>query len=273
MSTEIDRPTPEFRMSLFLLHEQFSQSSYGKTLAGAVRYERYKPSDVSHKQWEALLGPDVNNLRHLVFTHELAIDFIKAQAYSASPFTQPESEKLELAAITHDWGESLVGDVTFEAKTVEDEMKEEVAMKQIAELIVKPHQSPTAPQITEAFSMIVLGGDTRLARAFNAIERLGYLTTGLRAWHKSSEVDTDVRDHLHWLANNVLLNQVPTLTRYVDEYPAIGMYLAEQTGLITEVFNHMPAASFNKYGSTDESSQVIKWNEAKAIWHQKISHE
>lgn len=266
MSAEVKKPAQEYRKNLFSLHEQFSQSEYGQTLAAQVRYERFKPGPVTNEQWEELLGPDVNNLRHLVFTHELTVDFIETQAAGPAPFTQLESEQLELAAMTHDWGESIVGDITFEAKTEEDEADEVIAMTQIARQLTLPHQSPTIEQIIETFSTVVLGGDTSLSRAFNGIERLGYLTTGLRAWQKSKEAEADTRSGLQWLANNVMLNQIPTLLEYAGSYPAIGMYVAGQAGTITEVFEQMPMAIFDRYGTEDLPSRKAKWGQAKAVW-------
>ena len=56
------------------IHERFSATSYGQTLAKNIRWRFFKPPEVTHAEWERLLGPDLN-YRHLTVADSYRASF------------------------------------------------------------------------------------------------------------------------------------------------------------------------------------------------------
>ncbi len=63
--------TETLRSDFLDIHLSFAETIHGQKLAENVRYERYKPDDVTNQRWVELLGADVNNLTHLTLTYGL----------------------------------------------------------------------------------------------------------------------------------------------------------------------------------------------------------
>ncbi|MBD3363321.1 hypothetical protein GF362_06410 [Candidatus Dojkabacteria bacterium] len=262
------------------IHEAFASTKYGEILAGNIRYERFKPLHISPQEWYTLLGDDVNNLTHLTYTFNLAHDFLttnndalqqNTNGYlEKSIFNQDEEQKLLLSALIHDWGEAVVGDIPFDIKTEEDEELEFHAFDQIIhEINEQTSINLDSNFIKETLLEVVFGMDSKLSKAFNAIERLGYLTTGIKAWFKSTEIQEDdpiLSQNLEQLANNVLLNQIPTLIEYASIYPAVHKYLTSHEESISQAFLSSSASSFKTFEGEALLEKINTFNKARRDW-------
>lgn len=254
------------------INQDFSATQHGHQLAGGVRYDRYKPSNMKNIEWERLLGVDVNNLKHLQLTYGLTRQFIK---YSEeAKLTLQEQEDLLLAAIVHDWAEAIVGDKSYDLKTASQEDTEFQELKKMLGDIYGQNDSGLLARINHVTDTIIKDRNTKLGKIFNTVERVGYLRTGLFAWQKSKENGGDLKTGLEWLTNNVFLNQISTLIEYSKIYPAVTMYLKEKKDFINDAFNNLPDDVFKKYTPEEVDKQKSKFELGKKDWqeyYQKLS--
>lgn len=148
------------------IHNRFKNSEYGKILENNIRFGDFKPEFVSNELWEYLLGDDVNNLRHMPHTLETTKKFARLHKLGGA--------LLEKTAVTHDWGEAVVGDVALPDKELwgVDNREEEAYMKIAWEVI---------PEEDLSYVPEILWGEHPLKEPFNVIEYIGYCQTGLRA--------------------------------------------------------------------------------------------
>ncbi len=166
------------------IYRDFSETEYGETLAGNIRYGRYKPESVTNEEWELLLGPDVNNLKHLHLTYELTRQFVRDLKET---LTDQEKEDLLLTAIVHDWAEAIVGDHTYDLKTADIETQELVEIKKMTAGMYGEDNESLVQRIHIVTDTILKDTDSKLGKMFNAVERVGYLRTALRAWRAQTE--------------------------------------------------------------------------------------
>lgn len=269
------------RVSFMDVHRVFSATPEGQTLSTKVRYDRYRPSHISERQWVKLLGVDVDNLRHMPLTLGLARTFLH---YCDNATTKPEQatfsleekEQILLAATIHDWGESIIPDITVDKKTLEDEEREAVVIQDlVSQLELKHNPQALREKMDKAHRQVFAPNvkQTKLGMAFNAIERLGYLRTGLIAWDRSeySEIvgdDAVLTESLQWLTNNVLLNQIPNLLSYSNVYPPVAVFLARNSSRISHAFETMPDDVFSRYEAEDQEKYRAKYELAQAHWQE-----
>lgn len=209
------------------IHESFTNSPYGQALEQNIRFGDFKPDYISNNLWENLLGDDVNNLRHMPHTFEIASEFIQRQRKIGG-------ELLKLTAITHDWGEAVVGDVALPDKEAQGHDQAEIdAYKHIAWKLL----GQEGRKLDEAAE--VIWGQHELSEPFNCIEYIGYCQTGLRAGKMACLLANGVirppelsRRHLDGLVGGLLsLNKMveiknyPKLAKYAEKYPFIGEML------------------------------------------------
>lgn len=155
----------------------FAESKHGKELETKTRFSDFKPEWVSTELWCKLLGDDVNNLRHMQHTKRIAEMFCDAEGVD-----DRTRETLLLTAETHDWGEAIIGDISLVRKTKDDESREEVAYRQIAEeLLGYGHGNYVADRVWS-----VLRKEEQAGEMFHAIEYIGYCTSGLRSAYAAS---------------------------------------------------------------------------------------
>lgn len=255
---------------LIEIHEKFEQTDFGKTLAGRVRYERYKPLDVSNERWVELLGADVNNLTHLTLTYGLAQDFIRsAQVLQPDFLTSEDEQLLQVAALIHDWAESIVGDISFGDKTANDELEEQTAF----EANLASFYDGDITLINRARTEIVFDhtGKNKLGQVFNAIERVGYLRTALRAGGHVVRGDAmDCDDGLRWLVADVLSQQPKPLAAYAETFQPVKQYLANQHDQISLMFEIVTENSdiFDNYPPEQREAKRRQFSESYEAWQQ-----
>jgi len=250
------------------LHRMFAKTSYGQILAPRVRFGRYCPETVSEEEWRCALGADVNNLEHMRLTYGLTRQFIRYQnTYGEEVLSREDQKDLLLAATSHDWGESIVGDVMFDLKTDAVETQEATAIRRIINEMFGNGGEDLPARIEQVISDVVENHDTRLGKMFRVIEQLGYLRTGLNAFDLSQQIDDpDMQTGLQWASSNVLSNQIPSLIDVADQYPAVYFFINENAELITEAFMTIPPSVFSNYEAGEDQKNLCKWADAQNIW-------
>ena len=221
------------------IHERFSATSYGQTLAKNIRYRFFKPPEVSHAEWERLLGPDVNNLEHHWWSERVMRAFLRSHPH----FSREEQEILLLTAVTHDWAEAIIGDIPYGQKTNDEEDDELRLIPQIAEeCFGEPLRQPVRQTIEQVLqwkpNLRKTGEGPKLAHAFEVVEQLGFLGTAGRAWDHTrgqGELSELLRGNLQWIGIEIHSAHVPILLRYAETYPAVRRYLLGTRHRITDV--------------------------------------
>ena len=264
------------------LYNDFAASSYGQKLVGKVRFYRFKPASVEVDTWRSLLGVDVDNLRHEKLSIGIARQFVR-HCHAPDPrywqgsvcqdatFSQSEQAILFVTAAKHDEPEAILSDISFDQKTDEDHQAEMIVMRQM--LAESLGDENVARQILEIVND--KDGETKLGRAFNAIERIGYLRTGLTAWRHACLADNAILQRgLEGLTNNVLINQTETLLRYADIYPAVRTFLTVNADRATDAFQSLDIdrTSFELYDvekSKPKRAEMEKsFTSAYTLWTQ-----
>jgi len=248
------------------IHTHFSATPHGVALANAVRYERYKPEDTDNREWTKRLGPDVNNLGHMWETLSLAARFIEAtDALAPHTYTSEQKDLLLTAAVTHDWAEAVVGDITYSQKTTADAQKEDAAFANMLD----DYNGPARTTIARACAEIIFNDDFKqpLPAAFNAVERIGYMQTALRAMHSTvhdQSTTPELRVGMHWLAADVVKNQISPLMAYAAWQPATKQYLHTNTWRIDQTVAHADTYGFHPDDDATVSAQA--YANARACW-------
>lgn len=267
-------------ISFSAIHDRYAQSHFGKHLDGQLRWVRYKPASISGESWiHAPLGVDMNNLKHMPLIAGLTKSYLKHQEPEKA-LNRTDSQILMLAAQTHDWAEAITDDISFDQKTVVEDEDEATMMLFMLKRMLGGKLS--RENLMQVYST-VKDRNSRLGRVFNAIERVGYMRSGLNAWTASTkprgevmrglspELEAELREALQWLASNVAGNQVGKLLEYAENYRPVGVYLESVRGRISDLFAGMPVAVFDKYPSDGEKGdeqleQVQKFLIAHKAW-------
>jgi hypothetical protein len=263
------------------IHEVFAKTEGGIKLDKNIRFGDYKPSWMKNEEWEEWLGADVNNLQHMPLTNVLTRSFLRY--FPEDAFTLEEQEDLRLAAIVHDWGESIKGheDTRQDRTPVERQRIEFEKLQQMAGNVVeglkiyRQDKEVLTHRIENVVENVVKNRESKVGKAFNAIERIGYLRTAVRAWEfsrnpnlnqETSLHDEELRIAFESVTNNVLLNQIPKLLEYATIYPPIQMFLESHAETITNAFEEMHGDIFLEYTGEEQPQQKIKFANAKNLW-------
>ena len=266
----------KFSTEAIALDTAFRETPQGQTLSAQVRYERYMPADISKEDWVRLLGADVSNMAHMRLTFGLTKAFLK---YAEAPheswqgpiseavrFNPEEKRLLMLTAITHDWAESITGDHSYDLKQAHHEEEEHKVLSGLVQ------RSDLSRQDAEAVLSILGDKTSKLGRAFNAIERVGYVRTALQACHVAerghAESIAGARENLSWLVSNVLGNQIEALVGYASTLPPVRNYLSLNRGRISGAFAMVNESAFELYGESEAQTQREKFERAYAAWEQ-----
>lgn len=210
------------------LHETFAESHYGQLLESRVRFDEFKPEWVHTETWCDLLGDDVNNLRHMTYTHDLAKRFTELQ--------EMDGEALHVTAITHDWGEAIIGDIPLPAKTSADDAAERFAYRRIAKELL----GDKAKELAKVVMPVLFYHSVPEADMFRSIEYVGYCATGLKAGRVALGLAHDLIDveiprrqrneltgDLYALHRAIEIYNFPTMKDYRKKYPAIKTMIDE----------------------------------------------
>lgn len=206
------------------VHLKFADSPEGELLEQNIRFGDFKPDYVPNDTWEELLGDDVNNLRHMPYTYEIARQFTVHERLG--------SEALKLAAISHDWGEAAVGDVALPEKLAQGQDQLEVeAWWQTANKI----RSQFNYSVDFETAAQIVWGEHELSEAFKVVEYIGYCRTGIKAGKVAPliaggiiELPELTRGQSDGLVGGLLalnkmveLKNYPVLAKYAKKYPSI----------------------------------------------------
>ena len=250
------------------IHRDFSQTKYGNILSQNIRWARYKPENMTNEKWVKLLGADANNLEHLKLTYGTTRAFIKYSS-KETPLTTEEQEDLLLAATVHDWGEAIIGDINYDLKTPQDEIRELEELEKMVKEMYGEKNSQLSSRVDTVINNIINGHNTKLGKMFNAIERIGYLRTALHVWKKTTgEISTELKRNLDWISCNVLLGSLTQLMEYSKTYPPVALYLKENKEIITDIFNNLPEESFLKYDPKEVEQKKQKFNTVRQAWQE-----
>ena len=247
------------------IHHSFAVTDLGEKLGAQVRYERYKPDEVTNERWVELLGADVNNLDHLPLTYGLTRVFVsKLREKHPGLLNEHEEQVLQTAALVHDWAEVIVGDISYSEKTEEDEAKEH---QHLFELASRFSEGPLGELIDEAVCDVVFAPESKLGHIFNTVERTGYLRTGIRAsQHVISKTDLDCEAGFRWIVADVLGNQqVPLLDRS-STYKPLEDYLKKQTPAISRAFEIISVEVFENYPVQERNTRLENFNQSYDAW-------
>jgi hypothetical protein len=201
-------------------------------------------------------------------TDFITIGFVNLQnQVYPSYFTQEEIGLLRITANGHDLPEAITIDKTFELKTDHDEGLELINMSFIINDIQLEIDEPTTKQIID----VLKDKNSKLGKAFNVIERIGYFRTGIKAWKKTKNQKEQITNGLHWLTNNVFLNQIPALINYSQDFALAEYALHFHEKEITQIFNGIPKTSFDNYDLSEKENKLNQFREASKIWTEWIS--
>jgi len=263
------------------LHDTYAQSPAGEYLSQRARYDAYRPVNTSVEEWQDLLGADVNNLDHMLVTVQVASTFLRLSRMqetpnTLAPFSIEDENDLLLAAAIHDWGEGVEGceDITWRKKSKDDDLREKVAIKEIIKEVStsfsggdRDEELEVRSQLERVVDEIVFNNESRLGRAFDAIERVGYLRTAVRSWREQANVENpDMKDALQWISADVLaLHTIPLLSHSQDHFPVLTM-LAQNEPYITDAFASMPDSIFEMYDEDEREKMREKFNTSRSAW-------
>lgn len=227
---------------------------------------------MSHAEWEQLLGPDVNNLEHHWVSYRVMREFLRSHA----DFSREEQEVLLLTAVSHDWAEAIIGDVPYGQKTNGEEEDELRLIPQIAdECFGEDMREPIRRTIKEVLqwksTLRKTGEGPKLSHAFEAVEQLGFLGTGGRAWDEAMKregLSPLLRSNLQWLGIEVHAGHVPILMHYAETYPAVRRYMLGTRHRITDVLRGCIPSFPPPEGALRESTESLlqRVPETRAMW-------
>lgn len=257
------------------IHKSFSQTDGGKYLSKNIRWGPRKPKQMSNEDWIDIIGYDANNLEHCRLVYGLTRQFIRYQNESNSliKFDSKEQTILLLTALTHDWPEGLTGngDRPYEEKTKQDEQDE---LSVIEEPIINIlGRCPSTIKLTAEVKNCLGDISSKLGRAFNIIEALGYVRTALTSWKEFKKTsDIDLKNHLIIITNNVFLNSTPRLFEYSKDYLFVKKFLVDQKELISDAFN-MDDSYLQFYPNDKQSYYRQSFNSSKTIWQEWLKQQ
>jgi hypothetical protein len=226
---------------------KFTKTHYGNTLRANIRFSEFKPDTMSNDVWKKTLGRDVSNLFHLIVSLENTQYFLslsanparkwKSSISSEATFTTEEQTSLLFTSVIHDWAEAIIGDIPLTSKQESDEEKEMRILRQMLhEILGSDNDRKTIDKLANEVETILTDKSTKLGKAFNAIERIGYLKTAMKAWYVSRTADEILQKKLKHLATRVVAVHSPKLLGYAQTYPAVHAYLTYRQKPISEIF-------------------------------------
>lgn len=165
------------------IYERFAQTQYGKKLETLPRYGRHVPTGWTVDRWEALIGPNGNNLHHMAQSIIDARRFVMLEnAATKNAFSPLEGALLEVTGAMHDQGEYFVGDIQYQRKPQETFNDEQQHIRDY-ELQFAPGLSGIGLTLYRVAYEEIAFGDLKkkLPAAQKAIELMGFIDDTLLA--------------------------------------------------------------------------------------------
>lgn len=226
---------------------KFSKTDYGKTLGANIRFSEFKPESMSNEMWVKVLGKDVNNLFHMSVSLDITKYFLntcvtpskkwRVKTPQDAVFSNEEQKDLLFTSVIHDWAEAIIGDIPLTSKKESDEDKEMVILHELLHKILgNGRDKQNIDKLANNVKSILTDRSTKLGKAFNAIERIGYLKTAMKAWYLARDSEEELRKKLMHLSTRVVTVHSPKLIEYADIYPAVHSYLLYKQKPISDVF-------------------------------------
>lgn len=215
------------------IHNRFAQTQYGMILKQNPRWSSYKPDGLPLSEWQHALGIDVNNFDHLMLSLRLTQSFLVSceNPYSKwagstsadAQFSSDEAELLCLGSLIHDWGEAIVGDIPEPLKGQQDSDEELVVLQNIVnKFCITDDIDHLQGVMRTAIEEVLMNEGSKLWKAFNAIEKAGYVRTACNAWRKHKSGRYKYCDaSLYALATQSIPRHVQQITHYATIYPPI----------------------------------------------------
>lgn len=239
------------------IHNNFASTPEGQNLSQQVRYDSYRPAHVSKEEWVELLGADASNLEHMPLTGVITEFFLRM--CDPDQFDEEDRTILLTAATTHDWGEGVNGheDITYRRKTQADTDGEHQALIGLVDREYLEKDPDLTEEIKRIHTEVVQDPESRLGRAFNAIERMGYLRTAVRSWELSHQVDDPaIVNALRWMSVDVLALHTQKLLEYAWEFDATQSQLDVYEQSISDIFSTVEPSIFYNYEKGEERDRM-----------------
>lgn len=235
-----------------------------------IRYNRFRITETP-KQFAFLLGSDVKFASHPGVTQNTAKKFIESQNKNVN-FEKINGEEVDIiltASLVHDLGELKIdglghGDISFEDHNQDHEKVEKTIFESIVGRVA---DLSDRAYITSAYKEVVLDKNSKLGRMFNAIERIGYLNTALRAF---TGIKGERISNWHGLVGNVLSNQIIQLIEFQNDYRYVREILENNQQLITDAFNEVTKNEVLNDRDGKSSYDLNKFNQAKEVWENEL---
>ena len=255
------------------VYKIFAQTEYGKNLNKAARYNRFRPTNYSVKNWARLLGPDVNNLHHMRHSISVARWFVKTEnRIMINKFSRRDALLLGITAALHDQAEAVTGDIPYGKKSKgqrTNEVKVLIAHEQVFEPKLK---GLSLTLYRKGRDKIAFGNPASdLPGAFKVIELIGFAENALCALRRVEQLSNGVtpkkaeyfgintsRDNekvitaLERLYTEVLGSGIiGQLINYGDRFPSAHTYLRRHKKQIQQGFNNVRLSTFEWYDVED----------------------
>jgi hypothetical protein len=224
----------------------FEPSIYGQNLASNIRFSCFKPPCLSTTDWQALLGSDVNNLKHM----RLMYGFTNALIKSSSDISPEQKNILLVTSLFHDWAEAIVGDIPHPMKTSnDDEREKQILMNIFAEFGICEYSD---------ILDVIFNKNCEMAKIWKSIEVSAYLRTGFNAWRRRFLVNEKALPNLEKMSKNLLLFHMKDLLGNTIVFPHVIFFLRLNADIIDEILFSCSEEQTEKY-----ISAKMMWDEFK----------
>ncbi len=224
------------------LHQVFSQSPGGEACRREVRFGTFAEPFRLEARLREVIGDDIDGLAHHWVTVLVTEEFLRHSP--PEEFNERERELLLLTAVTHDWCEWKLRDVSLPKKTAKYLRREGVINAAIGKRLFPGEENRELQELIREVSCEVLNRkDTKLGRAFSVIEQIGYFKTGIRAWEAVLGGETaSVKEEtmLLWLASRVVPFHLGILLGEAGKYAGVRAVLQKNSEGIGKFFEKFP---------------------------------
>ncbi len=257
-------------LSFGRLHRDFAKTVYGQTLASNVRWETYKPAEISKAEWVKMLGADANNLEHMNLMYGMTRAFLRHEHTTAvnklhpeTPLTKAEREILLLTAVVHDWSEAITGDIPPFMKTDAFRKSEDEAFLKIAHECL---DNILPPKTVGTIISTNTDKHNRIKIIFKVVEEVSFVRTAINAWRQSLVVQNGAAPSLINLCCNVFRYEIPVMIMNSLKHYAVREYLYGMAEQISEIYDKMPESAFEQYPEEKREKTKNEFMNAKKIW-------